>query len=115
MAEFDLGEGVRKFFLMGVGAVATGVEKSREIVNELVEKGELTVKQGKELNEELTIKAGQALEHGEDDLLRARMSMMTPAERAAYAERVAKLAFDLDEGNVTPDDSADKDEDNDEA
>ena len=105
MAEFNLGEGVRKFFLMGVGAVATGAEKSREIVDELVEKGELTVKQGKELNEELTIKANQALENGEDDLLRARMSMMTPAERAAYAERVAKLASDLDEGNVAVEDA----------
>ena len=42
MAGFDdLGDGVRKLFLVGVGAVATGAEKSTEIVNKLVEKGEL--------------------------------------------------------------------------
>lgn len=51
MAGFDdLGDGVRKLFLVGVGAVATGAEKSTEIVNKLVEKGELTVAQGKAVN-----------------------------------------------------------------
>ena len=43
MADFDLGEGLRKVFLAGVGALATTYEKGSEIVNELVEKGELTV------------------------------------------------------------------------
>ena len=102
MAEFDLGAGVRKFFLLGVGAVATGAEKSREIVDDLVQKGELTVQQGKALNEELTVKAKQAVSDGEDGLLRARLSMMTPAERAAYAERVAKVAADLDAEAAEP-------------
>ena len=51
--ETKLGEGVKKFFLAGIGAVATTAEKSQEILEELVEKGELTVEQGKTLNEEL--------------------------------------------------------------
>ncbi len=51
--ETKLTDGIKKFFLAGVGAVATTVEKSQEIVGELVEKGELTVEQGKSLNEEL--------------------------------------------------------------
>ena len=53
MAGFDLGEGLRKVFLAGVGALATTYEKGSEIVNDLVKKGELTVEQGKALNEEL--------------------------------------------------------------
>ena len=50
MADFDFGDGLRKVFLAGVGALATTVEKSQEIVDDLVKKGELTVEQGKALN-----------------------------------------------------------------
>ena len=64
MADFDLGEGLRRVFLAGVGALATGVElgqqsfeKSQQIVDGLVKKGELTVEQGKALNTELKHKA----------------------------------------------------------
>ncbi|MBC7196962.1 MAG: hypothetical protein H5U39_06915, partial [Deferribacterales bacterium] len=39
--------------LAGIGSVAFTYEKASEIVEELVKKGELTVKQGKEINEEL--------------------------------------------------------------
>lgn len=53
MADFDLGEGLRRVFLAGVGALATGVElgqqsfeKSQQIVDGLVKKGELTVGTG---------------------------------------------------------------------
>ena len=35
----DLGDGVRKIFLAGVGAVALGAEKSQEVVSDLVKKG----------------------------------------------------------------------------
>ncbi|MCH4160036.1 phasin family protein [Bifidobacterium sp.] len=59
MADFDFGEGLRKVFLAGVGALATGVEKSQEIIDDLVKKGEITVEQGKELNTELKRKAQQ--------------------------------------------------------
>ena len=60
MADFDFGEGVRKVFLAGVGALATTVEKSQEIVDALVKKGEITVEQGKALNTELRRKASEA-------------------------------------------------------
>ena len=49
----DLSNGVKKAFLAGVGAVAVGAEKSQELVDDLIKKGELTVEQGKELNQEL--------------------------------------------------------------
>lgn len=53
MTDFNLGDGLRKVFLAGVGALATTVEKGQEIVDDLVKKGELTVEQGKALNTEL--------------------------------------------------------------
>ena len=48
-----LSEGLRKLILAGIGAVAATKEKSEGILDELVKKGELTVEQGKVLNEEL--------------------------------------------------------------
>ena len=41
MADFNFGDGLRKVFLAGVGALATTVEKSQEIVDDLVKKGDL--------------------------------------------------------------------------
>ena len=49
----QLGESVRKLLLAGVGAVAVTCEKGEEVLRDLVKKGELTVEQGKVLNEEL--------------------------------------------------------------
>lgn len=46
-------EDLKKIFLAGIGAVAVTAEKSGELVDELVKKGELTLEQGKVLNEEL--------------------------------------------------------------
>lgn len=46
-------DGVKSLLLAGVGAVALSAEKATEIVGTLVEKGEITVEQGKELNREL--------------------------------------------------------------
>ncbi|PKU92171.1 cytosolic protein [Bifidobacterium pseudolongum subsp. globosum] len=55
----DFGEGLRKIFLAGVGALAATAEKGQEIVNNLVARGELTVEQGKKLNSELAHKANE--------------------------------------------------------
>ena len=65
MADFDFGEGLRKVFLAGVGALATTVEKGQEIVDDLVKKGELTVEQGKALNTALKRKAEEVKEEHE--------------------------------------------------
>ena len=51
MADFNFGDGLRKVFLAGVGALATTVEKSQEIVE-----------QGKALNAELKHKVEEAKE-----------------------------------------------------
>lgn len=48
-----LGENVKKLLLAGIGTVAVTAEKSIDLLEEMVKKGELTVEQGKALNEEL--------------------------------------------------------------
>lgn len=48
-----LGEGVRKLILAGIGTAAVTKQRSEEILHDLVKQGELTVEQGRVLNEEL--------------------------------------------------------------
>ena len=49
----NFSEDLKKIFLAGVGAVAMTAEKSKEVIEDLVKKGEITIEQGKALNEEL--------------------------------------------------------------
>lgn len=53
MDNLNLGESIKKLLLAGVGAAVTTAEKSKDILDDLVEKGALTVEQGKIINEEL--------------------------------------------------------------
>lgn len=57
----QLGESIRKLILAGIGAAAVTKEKSESILRELVKKGELTVEQGKVLNEELKHSVKEAI------------------------------------------------------
>ena len=49
-------EELKKIFLAGVGLTSTSVEKAEKLINEMVEKGRVTVQEGKELKNELTRK-----------------------------------------------------------
>ncbi|AFA49066.1 phasin family protein [Acetobacterium woodii] len=49
----SISEDLKKIFLFGIGAVAITAEKSKILIDELVDKGEITLEQGKILNEEL--------------------------------------------------------------
>lgn len=49
----ELGDGLKNVLLASIGAVALTVEKSKEVVDKLVQKGEAAVEQGKVLNQEL--------------------------------------------------------------
>ncbi|MCH4040042.1 MAG: hypothetical protein LKG48_08190 [Lachnospiraceae bacterium] len=50
---------VKKIFLLGIGAAATTAEKSKALVDDLVKKGEITVEEGKTLNQELKHKMNE--------------------------------------------------------
>ena len=58
-----LSDGLRTVFLAGVGAVAVTGEKAKKLVDDLVKKGELTVEEGKVLNEDITRKMGEKAEN----------------------------------------------------
>ncbi len=56
-------ESIRRLGLLGIGAVAITEEKVKQVVNELVEKGEMSTEEGKTLVRELlTEKKKQAQE-----------------------------------------------------
>ena len=94
----SFGENVKKLLLAGIGAVAVTAEKSKDLLDEMVEKGELTVEQGKVLNEELkhnikkTVKektgAGKKETAAED--LSDLLDKMPPEQLAALKEQIQK-------------------------
>ena len=70
----NIGDGFKNIFLAGIGALAYTGEK------------------GKELNEELKRKAEETTTSVRDSFLEARMSLMTPEERTAFAAKAAEFA-----------------------
>ncbi len=104
MAGFDIANGLNKAFLASVGAVAATAEKSQQVIEDFVKKGELTVQQGKDLNAELTRKVKETFDttvtSASDAALRAKLEVMTPEERAAYAAKVAEVAAQIEADKV---------------
>ena len=82
----QLSEGMRKLILAGIGAVAATKEKSEVILDELVKKGELTVEQGKVLNEEL--------KHNIKDAIRENVTLHVVTPEEAYGEEDEENADD---------------------
>lgn len=103
MAGIDIMGGLNKAFLATVGAVAITAEKSQQVVDDLVKKGELTVQQGKSLNQELSRKAKEAAQETTDGALRAFLEALSDEDRAAYAAKVAQMAADIEAAKVTVD------------
>lgn len=122
------GENVKKILLAGIGAVAATTEKSKEILDEMVKKGELTVEQGKVLNEELkhnikkTVKerVNVSVKVSDPEELDELLDKMTPEQIALLKERIQKLdenvedEADIEETMVQPEteDKAETEEEN---
>ena len=93
-----LGSGLKKVLLAGIGAVAVTGEKSKELLDEMVKKGELTVEQGKALNEELkhniksTVKekVNVKVKTSSPEELDELLDKMTPEQLAALKEQIQK-------------------------
>ena len=92
-------ENIKKILLAGIGAVATTTEKSKELLDEMVKKGELTVEQGKVLNEELKHNIKKTMKekvnisvkdvgYGRMDEL---LEKMTPEQITRLKERLSQL------------------------
>lgn len=87
-----IGDGFKDIFLAGIGVMAITAEKSKELVDQFIAKGEMTVDQGKQINTELEHKVEEAATAARYDLLEARMAAMTPDERAAFAKKAVEFA-----------------------
>ncbi len=91
----QLGESIRKLILAGIGAAAVTREKGESVLRDLVKKGELTVEQGKVLNEELKRNVKEAIRDNvtvhvvtpSDDLMSA-VDDMDDESLAALKERI---------------------------
>lgn len=92
----------RKVMLMGLGAAAMSRDKIREIVDELVAKGEVSREEGKKLYEELMAKAeeeGRNLNERIRGQIRGALKDLGLAERsqvAALERRIAKIEKKLE-------------------
>ncbi len=87
---------IRQIFLAGVGALALGAEKSQQVIEQLVKKGQITVDEGKEMASDVTAQAGQNFEKVRDDIIQAHMKTMTKEQRDDFAARVAEMASQMD-------------------
>lgn len=100
-------DGFKDVFMAGIGAMALGAEKSKELVDQLIEKGELTVDQGKAVNADLVERAsqmaGKTAEGVRDDLLAAHLATLTKEERDAFAAKVAEMAAAANERDAAMD------------
>ena len=123
--------GLRKLILAGIGAAAIAKEKGGEVLEALSKRGEVTVEQGKVLNEELkrnlkenvrenveTVKQSVKdnvrvhVIYPEDDLMNA-VDGMDEEQLAALKERIAarEQAAEEKEASETESETETKDED----
>ncbi|WP_042349180.1 phasin family protein [Bacillus massiliigorillae] len=93
---------MKKVLLAGIGAVATTVEKSQDLVQTLITKGEITVEQGKVLNEELKrnikdpvkkdkLNTETSLQEESTNLLINQLDNMSEEEIAAIKLKLAEM------------------------
>ena len=97
MSTFE--DNLKEVFLAGVGALAITGEKAKEMVDTLIEKGGITLEQGKEINKELQQKATETISNVRSDALAKLVESMNPEERAAFAAEVSKM---VEEANGAP-------------
>ena len=93
----NLGETFQNIFLAGVGALSIGGEKAKEVLDDLVERGQVTVEQGRKINEELKHKAKDGATKIREDSIRAYVASLTPEERTEFTEQMARIAREMDE------------------
>lgn len=87
---------LQQIFLAGVGALAIGAEKSQQVVDQLVEKGKITVDEGKAMAKDAASQAEDNFQAVRDDIIKAHMQGMTKEQRDEFAAKVADMAATMD-------------------
>ena len=113
-----LTDGLKKILLAGIGTVAVTAEKSKEVLDEMVKRGELTVEQGKVLNQELkhnikdTVKknVNVSVKPQSPEELEELLDKMTPEQIQALKNKLAQMDeadVDQEAEDIVTDTSAD--------
>lgn len=101
-----IADGLKDVFLAGVGAMALGAEKTQELVEQLIAKGEITVEQGKAINSEVLKQAQATAERVGQQAQTAVGEAAREAQAAAshlndQAKTAAELAHEQTEAAVS--------------
>lgn len=91
-----MADGLRKMFMAGVGMVAAVGERGGAVVESLAERGESVVKQGRDLNRELTQKGAQAASGIREDVLRGMLRALSAHDRGEFLARAQAIVEELD-------------------
>ena len=108
---------LRKVLMAGVGAVAVTAEKAKEIADGLIEKGELTVEQGKFVSDAFCKNVSEKVDRAAKKVdLSARMMALSPEELEQVKEIIARMQREKAQAGDSPDagDGAEADESADE-
>lgn len=97
----NLGDDLKKIILAGIGAAALTSEKAKQMIDEFVKKGELTVEQGKVLNEELKHNVARKVKETVSatvpetvDEISKAASRLTPEELEELKAKIARMEAD---------------------
>ncbi|MDO5044416.1 MAG: hypothetical protein Q4E22_03860 [Coriobacteriia bacterium] len=100
----NLPEGLRQFFLAGVGAMALTGEKGKEVFDKFVEHGEVAVAQGKEINEELKHTVDASVSDFKQDSLYELINQLKPEERENLLNRLKNeksVKVEIEDGELS--------------
>ncbi len=108
--EFKVTDLVKNVVLAGIGAAAVTTEKAKDVADELVKKGSLTVEQGKVLNEELKHNIKETFDNKKkkDSSVEELLSAMTPDQIEALKELLNKAAKPQEEAKAEASEEAPK-------
>ena len=104
-----LGESLKKLLLIGIGTAAVTAEKSKEVLDDLVKKGELTVEQGKVLNKELKHNIKETLKDNVNvsvkastpEELQTLLEKMTPEQIEQLKQQISNMELTAEEKTET--------------
>ena len=88
----DITDAFKNIFLAGVGAAAYTGEKTKELLETFVAKGEQAVESSSDLNGELKHRVDEATETVRVDTLEAFMATLSPEMRTEFAAKAAEIA-----------------------
>ena len=86
----EIGGDLKKLLLAGLGAAATTAEKGKQMIDDLVQKGELTLEQGKVLNEELKRNAKEQI----NQHISVTVTKSVSADVQSIKKALAKLSLE---------------------